>query len=400
MKTFLNNWKTHTLALMASGMLLFSCNKDLPEAVPTPYVPPAGSTIMSLLDGPNFTILKAAVTRAGLTTALNTPTNVYTVFAPDDAAFQASGFPSPAVVNLFRPGQLDSVLRYHLIGGQAIGSTQISDRFPNNSMQSMLMVANPSAALPPGYRLQLGVSRRGNNAWANNAAVKQANIQASNGVVHIVDRVIFPPDSTIAQIVANNPSYSYLLAALVRADSGFSAPNRLIDALGNSAANFTLMAPTDLAFQQTLTFLITQALIGQGMDPVTAQATATVLASSPAVFSNPALFGALSATTVRGILAYHVIGRVSANPQNTSLVGRAFGVNIPGVLTDVNTLLVIPPTPPSTVLIPPIPVKMQNTGGVITVKGLGNATPATVTTADKNTINGVIHRINGVLFPQ
>jgi hypothetical protein len=203
-----------------------------------------------------------------------------------------------------------------------------------------------------------------------------------------------PPDSTVAQIVTRDPSYSYLAAAIARADSGAVAPNRIIDVLGNAAANLTLTAPTDLAFQQTLTFVITQGLVAQGMDPATAAATAAALASTPAVFSNPALFGALPARTVAGIVAYHVMGRVSASPTNTALVGRIFSVNIPSGPTAVNTLVVPAPN------VGPVPVIMQNTSGTVTVKGMGNPTAATVTVANKNAVNGVIHRINGVLLPQ
>jgi uncharacterized surface protein with fasciclin (FAS1) repeats len=398
MKQFMFNLKTQMLAVSAAAVLLFSCNKDLPEAVPTPYVPPAGSTIMSLLDGPSFSILKAAVNRAGLSTALNTPSNVYTVFAPDDAAFATIGITTPAAVNAFRVGQLDTLLKYHIIGGQRYASSNISTGFPNMYMQSMFVLQQPSAAVPPGFRMPLMVSRRGDSVWANNVAVRlgqgQVNVTASNGIVHVVNRVIMPPDSTIVAIVANDPSYSYLLAAINRADSGVTAPNRLVDALGNPLANFTVMAPTNLAFQQTLTFVITQALIAQGVPPDIALAQAQALASTPAVFSNPALFGALTATTVRGIVAYHVIGRVSANPANSALVGRAFSMNFPSAASNVNTLVVPAPN------VGPLPVSVQRSNGVVTVKGLGNPAPAAVTMPDKNAVNGVIHRINGVLLPQ
>ena len=63
------------------------------------------------------------------------------------------------------------------------------------------------------------------------------------------------------------------------------------------------------------------------MPPATALATATFLASTPAVFSNPALYGALSAQTVKGILVYHILG------------SRAFSVNLPTTATNVPTLL-------------------------------------------------------------
>lgn len=386
--------KAKVLGLLAGTVLLFSCNKDLPVATPIYSVPSTNPTIMALLDGANFSFLKAAVTRAGLSTVLSNANNIYTVFAPDNAAFIASGIPSIDVINTLPPAQLNAIISYHLVGGQLYYAAGVNDKFPNMYLQSTLLLQAPSAALPPGYRMPLCPSRRANTIWANNIPVKQVDITASNGVVHVVAGLVMPPDSVVAQIITRDPSYSYLAAAIVRADSGYTAPNRLIDVLGNAAANLTLMAPTDLAFQQTLTFLITQALIGQGMDPATAQATATALASSPNVFSNPALYGALTATTVRGLVAYHVIGRVSASPTNSSLIGRVFSVNISSTATPVNTLLVPAPN------VGPVPVIIQNTAGAVTVKGMANPAAATVTIGNKHAINGVIHRINGVLFPQ
>lgn len=392
MKQLMFITKTKVLGLFACSVLLFSCNKDLPVATPIVTVPSTNPTIMTLLDGANFSFLKAAVTRAGLNTALGNANNIYTLFAPDNAAFIASGIPSVDVINALPPAQLNAIINYHLVGGQLYYAAGVNDKFPNMYLQSSLLLQAPSAALPPGYRMPLCPSRRANTIWANNIPVKQVDIGASNGVMHVVAGLVMPPDSVIAQIITRDPSYSYLAAAIVRADSGVAAPNRLIDVLGNAAANLTLMAPTDLAFQQTLTFLITQALIGRGMDPATALATATALASSPNVFSNPLLYGALSATTVRGLVAYHTIGRV--NLTSSALVGRIFSVNISAALSPVNTLLVPAPT------VGPIPVFMQNTAGTVTVKGLANPAAATVTVANKHAVNGVIHRINGVLFPQ
>ncbi len=394
MKPLMFTMKTKLLGLLAGTIFLFSCNKDLPVATPIVTTPSTLPTIMTLLDGANFSYLKAAVTRAGLSGALANPNNIYTVFAPDNAAFIASGIPSIDVINAMPAAQLNAIISYHMVGGQSFYAAGINDKFPNMYLQSTLLLQAPSAALPPGYRMPITPSRRATTIWANNIPVKQADVAAGNGVVHVVAGLVMPPDSVIAQIITRDPSYSYLAAAVVRADSGVAAPNRLIDALGNASANFTVMAPTDLAFQQTLTFLITQALIAQGMDPATAQATATALASTPAVFSNPALFGALNATTVRGLIAYHVIGRVSANPANSALVGRIFSVNIPSTASPVNTLVVPAPN------VGPVPVIIQNTAGTVTVKGMANPTAATVTTANKHAINGVIHRINGVLFPQ
>jgi uncharacterized surface protein with fasciclin (FAS1) repeats len=131
------------------------------------------------------------------------------------------------------------------------------------------------------------------------------------------------------------------------------------------------------------------------MDQATAQATATVLASSPTVFQNPALYSVLTAQVVQGIVVYHILGN------------RAFSVNLPTTATNYPTLL--------NTAIPAHPgVSVQATFGLTgvtaaTVQGLGNATasnilinptPAPCGTSDQHYINGTIHEIDQVLLPQ
>ena len=114
-----------------------------------------------------------------------------------------------------------------------------------------------------------------------------------------------------------------------------------------------------------------------------------------AVFSNPALYGALTATTVRGIVVYHIF-------SNT-----AFTANFPTTPTKYPTLLnTALPTHPGVELAATFTGAFATTA---TVKGLGNATAANITingtpapngSSDQFYINGVLHKINQVLIPQ
>ncbi|MEI2749373.1 MAG: hypothetical protein V9E88_11505 [Ferruginibacter sp.] len=190
----------------------------------------------------------------------------------------------------------------------------------------------------------------------------------------------------------------YLKAAIARADSGTAAPGFLVGALSNIGANLTVFAPTDAAFQGTITALVTQVLIGLGVPPATAAAQAAALASSPTIFSNPNLFPYLPAQTVKGILVYHLLG------------SRAFTNNLPTDATAFPTLLngAVPAHPGLTI---------QATFGVpfvtsATVKGLANPAPANIVinaspllpdpvgSSDQHYLNGVIHKIDQVLLPQ
>ncbi len=356
MKNIISLLNIRSLALASALVLLYSCNKDLPPATPIVTPPPTGSSIMTLLDGPNYTFLKAAVTRAGLSAALTDQTAVFTVFAPTDDAFIASGIPSVAVINSLPPATLNSIVSYHVIGGQRYEATAISEKYPNMYLQSLLVLAAPSAASPPGYRMPLGISRRGSNAWANNIPVTQANIQAANGVIHNIARLLSPPSLVLAQVVGGDPSYSYLLAAVLRADQGPppGAP-ALLPILSNAAANLTVFAPTNDAFNTLFAAL--------GLP----QAATS--------------FALLPSATVWGILAFHVQG-VRAFSVNLSNTSRA---SIMGVAQQFDITS---------------GVKVRGPGNVVPTPGGPVAFSANVTSADINAINGVIHRIDAVLLPQ
>jgi uncharacterized surface protein with fasciclin (FAS1) repeats len=374
-----------------------SCNKDLPVAEPITIPAPTGATILEYLADPNYRILNAAVTKAGtnFTNLLSDKSAVFTFFAPDDAAFQRSGVLSIAHLAGFRPGQLDTLLRYHLIGGQMLTSANISSNFPNLQEPTMLALAPPSASLPPGLRMSIFPSKRGSNLFVNNIPITQADIAVANGVVHRVAALVAPPSQFLWNRIDTDPDLTYLKAAIIRADSGAAASSSLQAALQNPAANLTIFAPNNLAFQQILTGQITLALMAQGLPQANAAAAAASLADSSDVFSNPALFSVLTATTVKGIVVYHILG------------ARAFSVNIPTTATSVPTLLnsAIPSHPG---------VSVQAVFGATgvtaaTVKGaanpsasnvLINPTPANKGTSDQHYINGVIHIIDQVLRPQ
>jgi uncharacterized surface protein with fasciclin (FAS1) repeats len=425
MKLYINKWFRFLTTAVVIGSVLASCNKDLPVAEPIPQTPPSGSSILETLNDPNYSFLKAAVTRAStvpsatgvLSTLLADKSKVYTFFAPDDNAFKASftaiGLPADiATLNAFRPGQLDTIIKYHLIGGQKYTSATISPAAPNLNLylQSSFVLQAPSATLPPGYRMPIFAGKQGPVVFANNIPVIQPDIAVANGVMHKVAFALLPPTQVLWQRIAADPDMTYLLAAIQRADEG-DAAKTLESALKNAAANLTVFAPTNLAFQQLLTGqitlalipIVTQQLIAGGMDAATAAATApgiaqaqaAGLASTPGVFTNPALASVLTPTTVKGLVVYHILGN------------RAFSVNLPGTATSVPTLLngAIPTHPG---------VAVQGTLGLTgvtaaTVKGaanptasniLINPTPAPGGTSDQFYINGVIHKIDQVLRPQ
>ena len=125
-----------------------------------------------------FQTLTRAVEAAGLQDQLATP-GPYTVFAPTDAAFEA--LPAGTLDNLLRPEnkeQLSKLIAYHVIPGQ-VTSTQLTSGEVNTI---------------EGSPVTIDVDDATQGVTVNNATVTQADIPASNGVVHVIDRVMLPPD--------------------------------------------------------------------------------------------------------------------------------------------------------------------------------------------------------------
>lgn len=123
----------------------------------------------------NFTTLVAAVEAAGLVETLKGP-GPFTVFAPTDAAFAA--LPAGTVEDLLKPEnkeKLIAVLTYHVLPGKVM-STDLSEGLTAATVQG----ADVTITLEGGAKV-------------NGAAISTADIEASNGVIHVIDAVILPP---------------------------------------------------------------------------------------------------------------------------------------------------------------------------------------------------------------
>lgn len=122
----------------------------------------------------DFTTLVAAVQAAGLVDTLKGE-GPFTVFAPNDAAFAA--LPAGTVEDLLKPENKDklvSILTYHVVPGKVM-STDLS-----NDMKAATVQGGEVTIMTEG-----GVT-------VNGAKVLAADIEASNGVIHVIDKVILP----------------------------------------------------------------------------------------------------------------------------------------------------------------------------------------------------------------
>jgi uncharacterized surface protein with fasciclin (FAS1) repeats len=423
-----------SLVLVTTGTFFTACNKleldPTPDAAATQDTVP---TLATLLDAPEFSLLKAAATKGGLIPTLKNPKLRFTLFAPDNDAITASLAPllPPGVTAEMYIGSLDAatayaLVSYHLVP-QEIPAASISTDFPNFQYPTNL---NPAPTVSPLLRLTTFPSvRTGAGAWVNNVPIIATDIQAVNGVMHKVLRIVAPPSTDLWSRIQSDGDLTYFKAAISRADTGVAAGSRLQDALNASvnpkaiASNLTIFAPTDNAMKVFLIGAITKALVAQGADPVTAQTQATGLVagygstiiSDPASIPvyGPSLNAVITPTLAKGIAAYHILSSQKALPKDTFYLPpgiRVFSVNIPSTAKQVTTLLNSGGWPYSqhpgvtiqATFVSPFPG--VSVVSAATVKGAVNATASNIiigpTSSDLHSVNGVLHKIDQVLLPQ
>jgi len=259
--------KLKFLGLIAFVALVFtSCSSDSDpvSTIPTDY------SISGLASkNSNLTLLVKALKKANLYQTLQTGT--YTVFAPSNDAFNQAGYTSDVIDNLTASEipALKEILLNHVVSG-SVASTALSD---NTYIKTLAKGAASNT-----NTLSMYVAISGGTVTLNGGAqVTTANIQATNGIIHLVDEVITLP--TIVTFAASNPNFSTL--------AGLLTNQGLIPTLqGTSGSPFTVFAPTNSAF--------------------------TTFESQ-----NPGVLASLTSAQVTDVLTYHVVG--GANVLSTGI---------------------------------------------------------------------------------
>ena len=173
----------------------------------------------------NAKTLTAAITAAGLVETLQ-GSGPYTVFAPTDAAFSAI---QSDVDNLLKPenkNELAKVLTCHVVKGKMMANDLKKDQ---------------ELTALDGSKLKVTMMNDG-KIMVGDAHITVADVAASNGVVHMIDKVILPakPEVKAKDIVGIASESAKTLAAAVTAAG-------LIETL-QGAGPYTVFAPTDAAF--------------------------------------------------------------------------------------------------------------------------------------------------------
>jgi len=382
-----------------------SCNKQFEDIGPdiNPSFTNTGSTLNDVINtDTTYSSFKALIAKAGTaapTAAMSNAALRFTAYIPNNAAFRASGFANAAAVTgYFSAAQAAAITNYVLVP-QLLRNDSVTTNFPNLVSPTLLNPTAGTSGFNPLVSLSIFPSKRATYSYINNVPLASVNGSASNAIIHNPAALVIPASATLWSRISTDADMTYFKAAVQRGDSG-SVGTARFDSLLNLAVgpNFTVFVPTNAAFQAVLTAQITQALVAQGVPLATAQAQATALASSPTVFSNPALSGVLTPTNVKALVVYHMLG------------AGAFTVNFPSTPTFVPTLLnTVVPTHPGVKLGATFVGPIVSATTPPTVQGVGNATPANVLinptpnpggTSDQFFTNGVLHKINQVLLPQ
>lgn len=179
-----------------------------------------------------FTILTEAVIAADLATTLSGP-GPFTVFAPTDTAFAAllAELGVTKAQLLADKALLRTVLQYHVVAANVPSSAVPLGKAVTTAQGGIFKVERVNNGL---------VITDGRNRQSRITAV---DVAASNGVIHVVDRVLLPANRSIVATAQSLPDFSILVEAVVAAD--------LVNTL-NGTGPFTVFAPTNAAFAKLL----------------------------------------------------------------------------------------------------------------------------------------------------
>ena len=226
----MRNLKVLGIAVI-SLLFLQACNDDdKKDIVVTPPTVVTNTIVDVAVANGSFTTLVAALQATGLDATLADTTSSFTVFAPTDEAFALLGQDTINAL-LADTDTLSDILTYHVISGEVNATAAIAS-------------AGTTVAMVNGD--SVGLSLDGDNLLVNTATVTITDIQADNGIIHVLDAVLLPPADkgeptmNIVETAVAAGNFTTLVAALQAAN--------LDSALADETKTYTVFAPTDAAF--------------------------------------------------------------------------------------------------------------------------------------------------------
>ncbi|MFY0599967.1 MAG: fasciclin domain-containing protein [Cyclobacteriaceae bacterium] len=291
----------------------------------------------------SFTTLTAAVVKAELLSTLIDKSAKFTVFAPTNDAFTAAGITS---LDGLEKTDLTPILFYHVLDFEA-------------DKETVAGLGTGSAVSSLGGDSYLSINSDG--IFLNGTSeVVITDIEADNGVVHVIDKTLLPPSSNVVDIAvaasnATEAEFGQLVAALTAVENDATAANLvtiLSSSMAESGAPFTIFAPTDAAFQS--------------------------LYSLANVADFAALVEAVGIPTIEAVLKYHVVSGA-----------RVFSTDLPNLSSTTVTSL------GGTFTLDLATLKIADTDEALQL----GSSDATIIDTDILGTNGLIHVIDQVILP-
>jgi uncharacterized surface protein with fasciclin (FAS1) repeats len=304
-----------TFIYLLFSISFFSCEKDDDNEVKL-------STIKSeIASRSDLSLMDLALQRSGLSSKLDSAAS-FTVFAPTNEAFAASKIDA-ALINSLTPEDLKEIILYHAIDVKYSASD---------------LPGGPNAKFITASGDSVFITKNNSGVFVNGIKVQTANIEATNGVMHTISRVLIPPVGNLVQAALSDTTFSFLAAAVVRASEGETN----IAAVLSNGGIYTVFAPTNQAFRDA------------GFNTID-----DINAADPSALAT--------------ILTYHVLS------------GRIFSSDL------------VEGAQPTTLEGGTITISLANGA---TVKGTGNTSPSKIIGTNIMGSNGVLHAIDKILFKQ
>ncbi|OAQ40258.1 hypothetical protein A5893_04710 [Pedobacter psychrophilus] len=322
-----------TLSVFILSIIFTSCKKNNDDVDQTI------SQIAVSMKG--FSQLEAAAIQGGVAVTLSNKNPAagsngdFTVFAPTNEAFAKIGLVNPSDLIALQSSFLTNVLLYHVNNGSTLESSFTS-----------------GAVLPSLLNPTKRIVFRGSDKYVNGSKIIATNVEADNGIVHAIDRVLLASGDNIANTTIFfaqgkgfvKPELTFLLEAVLYAG--------LAPALSDASTKYTVFAPTNQAFMDLGKIL--------GV-PI----------------NQPSDIRKLPMATVQSVLLSHVfnLGGVGAGSFTSELY--------PGTITALNGKSV---------------TLGAYTNGYLTIKSSGNSVPVNMVIPDVQTTNGVVHVVDRVIL--
>ncbi|MEM8567070.1 MAG: fasciclin domain-containing protein [Bacteroidota bacterium] len=313
-------------------------------------LPPAPlEDIVTIASGnDNLTVLEAALTKFPDLVSTLSGSGSFTVFAPTDAAFTALlGVIGQDELDDIPESVLRRVLEYHVVAGTAA----FADDLSNDQMIETVLTEEGAVM---SETVTIGVS--GSDVTVNGANVTTADVEASNGVVHIIDAVLVPAFelsivNTIVEPAYFNVNFTTLTGAVVNAG--------LLETLTDTDADLTLFAPDNTAFDGLIADLDGVTNVEELLD--------------------------LEASALSDILTYHVL-------DPATFMEEVFAEDLPATGTEAQPFAATIPTLNGDFYL------TNNSNGVF-INGSTEVVGATSEGGALDYDNGVVHLIDQVLRP-